>query len=384
MSEDMKEGKSEDIFSGKEFSSNAVRLTWREIIIAGLAVFAGLFFLLPWIWKKVEPIDFSPNFRIAEKFRDDYWAFSRWAGAACEKCPVIFLGDSVIWGMYTDNESSLPAKINAAAGQEIAANLAIDGLHSVALKGLLENYASGIKNKTVIVHFNPLWMNSPEYDLSGDKPARPHHPRLLPQFIGKPGAYDEDISARMDAVKEKSIPFFSLLNHIRMSRFANADFKEWLADNPYSNPAGEILKKVDFCERRKDSNSGVSWEKSGVQKQNWSWVPLEKSRQWAAFLDILDILKNNNNNVMALIGPINRHMMTDECRAKYDALRESILAELKKRGVHCLPAPDMPSELYADASHPLEKGYGLIAKSIQDSGFLDGVTGSSDRKVAGQ
>jgi len=363
--------KEKDIFAGEEFSSNAVRLTSREIIAAAVMVVVALFLLFPMTWRKLEPFDYGKNFRIAEKYRDDYWAFQSWADAACKKYPVIFLGDSVIWGMYSDNESSLPTKINAAVGMDIAANLAIDGLHSLALKGLLENYATGIKNKTVVLHFNPLWLNSPEYDLSGMEPARPHHPRLLPQFIGKPKSYDEDFCARMDVVKEKTVPFFSLLNHIRLVYFGNSDFKEWMTEHPYSNPVKELLKKVDYCEREKNKNSVVCWEQNNITKQNWTWIPLEQSRQWSAFLEVLALLKKNGNKVMVLAGPINKHMLTDESRAQYEQLQRAITEALKNQGVPCVLAPDMPSEVYADASHPLEKGYSIIAAALIKTGVFD-------------
>ena len=369
--------KETDIFSGEEFSSNAVRLSNREIIAATVIVITVLFLLLPMAWRKLEPFESEKNFRIAEKYRDDYWAFKLWSDAACKKYPVVFLGDSVIWGMYSDNESSLPAKINAAAGTEMVANLAIDGLHSLALKGLLEKYATEIKNKTVILHFNPLWLNSPEYDLSGISPARPNHPRLLPQFLGKPRAYDEDFGARMDVLREQNLHFFSLLNHIRLVYFDNSDFKEWMTEHPYSNPAKELLGKVDYCEKEKNQNSTVSWERNNIPKQNWSWIPLEKSRQWNAFLEVLALLKKNDDNVMVLAGPINKHMLTDESRAKYEQLQACISVALKKQGVPCLLAPDMPSDVYADASHPLEKGYGIIAVELIKTGFLDEAAGQS-------
>ncbi|OGV34318.1 MAG: hypothetical protein A2020_04535 [Lentisphaerae bacterium GWF2_45_14] len=358
---------------GKHFSSNAVRLSLKEIAIGFFIFVICVFCIIPFLWRHFEKLEFEKDFRLAEQFRDDYWIYEKWANEAAEKYPVIFLGDSVIWGMYVNNENTLPAKLNRLAGKELVANLAIDGMHSVAMEGLLENYAKGIKNKTVILHYNPLWMNSRDYDLSGEKPMRIHHPRLIPQFFNKPASYDEDLTTRMDAVKEKTLPFFRLVNHIRLAFFENADFMEWMIENPYSNPAQELCKKLEICEKEKNTNSNDDWSKKGISRQNWDWLPLEKSRQWKAFGEILDILKNNNNKVLVMVGPINPYMLTDESLARYRKLQDDIKTSLERRNIQSCIVPDMPSEAYADASHPLEKGYQIIANKLYETDFMKNI-----------
>lgn len=355
---------------GRYYSSNAIRLTMKEII-AGIVIFATcVFILLPLCWKQFEKFEFEKDFRLAEKYRDDYWVYQKWANEAAKKYPVVFLGDSVVWGMYVNNENTLPAKLNKLAGKEVVANLAIDGLHSVALEGLLENYAKSIKNKTVILHYNPLWMNSRDYDLSGEKPMRIHHPRLIPQFIDKPASYDEDITARMDAVKEKNFAFFSLLNHIRLAFFDNEDFREWMVENPYANPLKELGKKLEITEKEKTANSNDDWSKKGITPQNWDWIPPEKSRQWKALTEIINILQRNNNKVLVMLGPINPYILTPESLSKYRKLQNEMKDFLDKKNVASYIVPDMPSETYADASHPLEKGYQIIADKLYETDFV--------------
>ena len=369
MMEKRKPKKYMDLY-GKYYSSNTIRLSIKEIT-AGVIIFAiCIFMLLPLCWRHFEKFDFDKDFRLAEKYRDDYWVYQKWANEAAKKYPVIFLGDSVIWGMYVNNENTLPAKLNKLAGKELVANLAIDGLHSVALEGLLENYAKSVKDKTVILHYNPLWMNSRDYDLSGEKAMRIHHPRLIPQFIGKPASYDEDLTARMDAVKEKNIAFFSLLNHVRLAFFDNEDFREWMVENPYANPLKEIGKKLEIAEKEKNTNSGDDWSKKGITPQNWDWLPLEKSRQWKAFEGIISILQNNNNKVLVMVGPINPYILTKESLSKYRKLQNDIKDFLEKKKIDCCIVPDMPSETYADASHPLEKGYQIIADKLYETDFI--------------
>ena len=355
---------------GKHYSSNAIRLSMKEITIGCIIFAIAVFLLLPLFWRHFENLEFDKDFRLSEKYRDDYWIYEKWANEAAEKYPVIFLGDSVIWGMYVNNASTLPAKLNRLAGKELVANLAIDGMHSVALEGLLDNYAKNIKNKTVILHYNPLWMNSRDYDLSGRKPMRIHHPRLIPQFIDKPASYDEDLTARMDAVKEKNIAFFSLLNHIRLAFFDNSDFKEWIVENPYSNPLKEIGKKLEVCENEKNTNSNDDWSKKGITPQNWDWLTLEDSRQWKAFTRIINTLQNNNNKVLVMVGPINPYILTPESLAKYRKLQNDIKDFLDKKKIDCCIVPDMPSNTYADASHPLEKGYQIIADKLYETDFM--------------
>jgi len=370
-----------DIHTGNKFSSNAIRLSIKELLIGAGIFIVCLFFLFPFLWRHFENLNFEKDFRVAEKFRDDYWIYEKWAKTATEKYPVIFLGDSVIWGMYVDNENTLPAKLNKLAGKELVANLAIDGMHSIAMKGLLDNYADGIKNKTVILHYNPLWMNSRDYDLSGEKPMRIHHPRLIPQFIGKPASYDEELTARVDIVKEKTLPFFRLLTHTRLAFFENADFREWMVENPYSNPLDEIFKKLEICEKEKNVNSKDDWAKKEISRQNWDWIPLESSAQWKAFCEIIIKLKSNNNKILVMVGPINPYILTDESLSKYRKLQDDIKATLESQNIPYCMVPDMPSDAYADASHPLEKGYQILAQKIYETDFMRKVLGISSQKL---
>jgi len=345
------------------FSSNTFRLNFKELAVTGAVIVIGVLFLLPFVWSKAENIRTGSEFRISYDSRDDYWVYKKWADKAAEEYPVIFLGDSVVWGMYVDSSSTLPSKINRRLNRQVVANLAIDGLHSVALEGLLKYYGGAVKNKTVILHYNPLWMNSRKYDLSDDEEMQVHHPRLIPQFSPKYKCYTESFSGRLNICRERNIPFFSLLNHIRLAFFNNEELNQWMIDNPYKTPLSQISMTVDPGEKEK-KNSSESWKQKGITAQEWEWVPLDKSYQWEAFTNVIKLLQERGNRVCVMVGPLNPYMLTPASLNKFRKLQQDIYTWLKAHKIEYVPVPDLPTEMYADASHPLDKGYDLIADTL--------------------
>ncbi len=73
---------------------------------------------------------------------------------------TILMGDSVLWGHYVDSDETLSHCLNGESAEGRFANLGIDGIHPVALSGLVEQYAGAIRNKRVIVNCNLLWISS--------------------------------------------------------------------------------------------------------------------------------------------------------------------------------------------------------------------------------
>jgi len=70
------------------------------------------------------------------------------------------------------------------------------------------------------------------------------------------------------------------------------------------------------------------------------------------------------------LGPFNEHMIAPESRAAYEKLRDTVETWLKANNVPHLVPQVLPSELYADASHPLTKGYALLAQeTFASAGF---------------
>ena len=348
------------------FSSNTFRLNFNELAVTAGILVIGTLFLLPFLWNKVEKIEAGREFRISYESRDDYWVYRKWAEKAAQEYPVMFLGDSVVWGMYVDNGNTLPAKLNARLNRQVVANLAIDGLHSVALEGLLEYYGAAIRNKTVILHFNPLWLNSRKYDLSDEEEMQVQHPRLIPQFSSKYKCYTESLPGRMNIFKERVVPFYSLLNHIRLAFFDNEDLNQWMIDHPFLNPLGQLSLNVSPAEKEK-RNSRASWKEHGIAPQAWAWVPLDQSYQWQAFTRIVKLLKERDNKICVMVGPINPYMMTPTSLAGFRKAQQNICAWLQSHQAEYVLVPDLPSDTYADASHPLDKGYDLIADTLLHS-----------------
>jgi hypothetical protein len=64
------------------------------------------------------------------------------------------------------------------------------------------------------------------------------------------------------------------------------------------------------------------------------------------------------------MGPFNEHMIAEDNRAAYHQIRDGILAWLKQNRVIAVAPETLPSELYADASHPLTDGYKLLARRL--------------------
>ncbi|MFA7231405.1 MAG: hypothetical protein WC071_09050 [Victivallaceae bacterium] len=350
----------------RHFSSNAIRLSGRELLIAGAITFLGLMIAVPWLWQKKETVTLDKDFRLAYNYRDDYWTFKKCADEVCRKYPVVFLGDSVIWGMYVDNNHTIPAWLNQKLGTEAAGNLAIDGMHYVAMEGLLKYYGSAIHNKKVFLYFNPLWLNSSKFDLSDNAAMDIHHPRLLPQFSPALKCYREPLSKRMSVLMERNLPFYSLLNHLRLTFFDNEDFNRWIIEHPEESPLTKISFSVDPCEHN-HNDSSMTWKMSGITAQDWNWVPLDESKQWAAFNNVLELLKSRNNQVFVLVGSINPFILTKNSLDKYNQLRADICAGLKKENTPFFLLPELPSGSYADASHPLSCGYEQIAATLLQS-----------------
>jgi hypothetical protein len=92
--------------------------------------------------------------------------------------------------------------------------------------------------------------------------------------------------------------------------------------------------------------------------------------QWAAFQRTVGLLRARGNEVLVLVGPFNEHMLTVDNRVVYQQVRAGIVEWLRAQQVpYVAPAP-LPSELYADASHPLTEGYRLLAEQLfQDGTF---------------
>lgn len=344
------------------FSSNAVRLFWKEWIIL-IVILVGIIYFLPKIWTKIEKINICQDYRLPYELSSDYWIFEQWCENASLKYPVFIIGDSVIWGQYVKRENTLSHYLNELAKEDIFANMGVDGLHPVAMFGLTKYYGKSISGKKVILQLNPLWMQSIESDLRGKEEFRFHHPRLVPQVFPYLLCYHPSLNERIGTVAERSIPFFSLINHIRITYFDNMNIQNWTMANPYKNPLKAITLKIPIPEN-KPMSEPINWIERGITKQNFPWVEVEDSFQWSYFKKTIKILKSRNNEVFVILGPFNTSMLTDESKNRYNVLKNKIERWFEENRIDYFIVSDLPSQLYADASHPLAQGYKKISLDL--------------------
>jgi hypothetical protein len=347
--------------------SNSIRLTGQQWI--GIGVFAVLLILLaPPLWKQFEAFPLEADYRMPRDFGHDYWLYERYAGLAAAKYDTLILGDSVVWGEYTKRHETLSHYLNRRAGRERYANLGLDGAHPLALAGLIQHYAAGIRGKSVMLHCNPMWLHDAKPDLQGDR-ADVNHPRLVPQFFPRIPAYQEEVSQRLGILVEQRLPFNKWTNHLQQAYYERTDIPGWTKDHPYDNPLAPLTRGLP-------SSNDVPrylpkpWFEGNATKRDFPWVDLNSSLQWPAFRHAVEVLKKRDNRVFVVVGPFNEHMLTLGSLERYQKIKTAIAAWLQDEQIpHAVPQP-LPSELYADASHPLAAGYDLLAeKLLEDPAF---------------
>ena len=344
------------------FTSHGVRLNRTHWIIVGIFTIA-LYALTPWIWKRAEKFEIDRDYRMPFVLSNDYWQYERYAQVAAEKYDTVVLGDSVIWGQYVTREQTLTHYLNELAGSERFANLGLDGSHPMALAGLIEDYGGAIRGKNVILNCNALWMSSTKHDLNIKEEFRFNHPRLVPQFSPCIPCYKEDMSTRLGVEVERRIPFNAWTGHLQSAYFEQSDIPAWTLEHPYACPLGAVTMRVPPSDNQL-RHEPIAWTERGVKKQDFPFVNLDDSLQWGAFRRAVAILQQRGNKVFVLVGPFNEHMLNEKSKDAYEKTKTGITAWLKANGVpHFVPAT-LPSETYADASHPLSDGYRQLAKEL--------------------
>ncbi len=349
------------------YGSNDVRLTGRQWIIAASVLVAALG-LLPVLWERVETLEHCPDYRIHYRLSEDYRLFERLCRRARAQGRTLVLGDSVIWGHYVPQDRTLPAALNAVAGGQRFANLGVDGIHPAALAGLIEHYGDDISRAKVLLHCNLLWMSSKRHDLQTVKEFSFNHPRLVPQFSPAIPCYRETVSNRLAVVIERRLELHAWARHLRLAYFGGRDIPAWTVEHPYDNPLGEITLEVPSGRAAASPKSqAVPWMQRDIPKLDAPWVPLAESFQWRCFQRTVELLLQRRNELFVVVGPFNEHMLTDESLDRHRRRKDEAVAWLHRRKVpHWTPAV-LHSENYADASHPLSRGYMMLARGLYES-----------------
>lgn len=361
------------------FGVNEVRLTARQWA-ATLFIVAIVLSLTPWLWERCEKFETGPDYRLPYQLSKDYWLYGRRVGQVVNQDRVLLLGDSVIWGEYVAPDGTLSHFLNDQAGATNRfVNLGLNGLFPLAQEGLVNYYARSLRHEKIVVQFNLLWLTSPKADLSSEKEQRFNHAALVPQFEPRIPCYQADANERLSTVVQRNIPFLQWVGHIQNTWFEQKSLLSWTLTedggspprypNSYRNPLAQIsltvpTAPVDDPERGPKSARHKAWSAEGQGPTRFEWVSLDASLQWRAFQRLIKELRSRGNTVFVVVGPFNEHMVAEENRATYLTLRDGIRAWLEQNQIpNAIPAT-LPSELYADASHPLTQGYQMLANEI--------------------
>jgi hypothetical protein len=380
--------------AGKEipFGVNEVRLNTRQWTIT-FVVWGLVLLLTPWIWGRLERFDVGPDYRIPYQLSKDYWLYGRRLGQVTGPDHVLVLGDSVVWGEYVAPDGTLSHFLNQEArATNRYVNLGLNGLFPLAQEGLVDYYCQALRRKKVIVQCNVLWMTSPKADLSLDKEEPFNHSRLVPQFWPRIPCYRADANERLSAVIQREVGFLQWVGHLQNAYFGQLSILNWTLEddggspprypNAYKDPLAQVSLTVpaaplDDPQRGPKSPRHKPWSVDGKGTTRFEWVDLAASLQWRAFQRMIGRLRERGNDVLVVLGPFNEHMMAEDNRPAYRKIRDGIAAWLKQNNVPTVVPELLPSELYADASHPLTAGYELLAKHISaDETFHNWLAGS--------
>jgi hypothetical protein len=351
----------------KPFGSNCVRLSGFEWLIVAVAA-SALFYFVPVFWEHIEKFEPGPDYRLSYKLSNDYWLYRRYCQGACSRKKILVIGDSVIWGHYVSQDNTLSHYLNEVVGRDKFVNMGVDGIHPVALAGLLRYYGRDITGKDIILHFNPLWMSSKKHDLQIEKEFNFNHPKLVPQFVPNIPCYKVSYSKRISAVMQRYISFFSWVSHLRISFFENMDLPTWTLEHPYGNPLKSIMLELPVFDGY-NLRENVPWYEKGVIKQDFQWVTPETSLQWAFFQRSVEILRERADTVFVLVGPFNEHILQRQCIDTYRQMKRQIEIWLQRNNVPYYMPEALPSRMYRDASHPLSEGYAELARQLFKSAY---------------
>jgi len=328
------------------------------LIVAGASV--------PHLFPVTDTAVFTGDYRIPYSMGYDYFLYGRYSKRVSSMDVIPVIGDSVIWGHYTDGGNTLPANLNRVYPKAKFMNMGLDGIHPAAMNGLVEMNLSYFRNRRIIAGINLLWMSSPRHDLTGPVNSETNHKLLLPQFYPVIPSYAPSFEGRLSAVINRSLTFFLWIDHIKQTRFAEKSFYQWTMSNPHKCITEYFLETGDTF----SPPEGTAPEK--MQEQNISWVGTDKSLQWKFMVETLIMLKNNGNRVCAVITPFNTYMMHGESRRKYFSILAEMKAVLRSNGITAVMPLKPGKKYFADASHPTAQGYRLIAEAmVKNKEFIE-------------
>lgn len=345
-------------------------------------------------WQRVERLEFDADYRVPYALSRDYWTYERMLAAAEDSAthrsfgderpgsqenaapatdtaaaePVYVLGDSVVWGEFVRADGTLSHFLSQLdRDSRVYFNIGLNGLFPVALEGLVEHHGEGLHDKSVLLHCNLLWVSNPEADLSTPKEQRINHQDLLPQLTRSIPAYHADFESRMGIVVRRSLGLGNWTRHVQIVMFGDRSLTAWSCDakgQPWEIPRTTPGEPQSDPDRGPQSDRHRPWFDRGLAVQSFPWVPVDASVQWAAFERLVQQLGERGNRLCVVIGPLNRHMLQPANQDELDQWVAYAARRLDEMGVVVVEPHALPSDHYADASHPLTQGYRLMAEQL--------------------
>ena len=178
---------------------------------------------------------------------------------------------------------------------------------------------------------------------------------------------------------ERHFTFSQWASHLQICYFGQKNLLAWTLEedsgnpvrypNAFKNPFAQITLNVPVetsepAERGPNSPRHRPWSTTGQGATRFEWVELQQSLQWAAFQRSVELLRSRGNDVFVLLGPFNEQIVMPENRVAYRRLRDGIVDWLSRNQIAFVAPEALPSQLYADGSHPLTQGYQLLAERL--------------------
>ena len=344
-----------------EEASVGIRLTpidW--LVVAGILCVVA--FCLPAVWRLYEGFVPDKNYRVPDPLTEDYWHYTRYVNEVAAEPGILLVGDSVVWGRYVRSEETLSTYLHEQTAMKFW-NLGLNGLHPLALEGLLRYHAKDLHEKYIVLFYNPLWVSSPKRDLNVTEEFSFNHPRLVPQFQPFIPCYRESMETRAEIVVARYMPLRQIATHLSIAYYQSMTLPRWTIEFPYRC----VLRAFD--NPFPDPDFGVqedrrSWIERGISPQSFKWMNPEQSLQWAAFQKAALYLRDKGNAVFIVVAPFNEYIIADDSRPGYERILSTAKQWFIEQEFAYYLFPVMPSELFADASHPTKEGYQYLAREL--------------------
>ena len=363
-----------------------MRLSGREWL-AAFAIVLVCTLTLPRVWKRIEPLNVGADYRIPYALSKDYWLYQRRLEQISDVSRIPVLGDSVVWGEYVLPDGTLSHFLSQQSSRpDRFVNCGVNGLFPLAMEGLVESYGSSLRHRKVIVQCNLLWLTSPKADLSEDNEQEFNHARLVPQFRVRIPSYKADANERLSATIERHVDYLAWVSHLENAYYDQRSLPKWTLEedgnepphypNAWRNPLEPLRRGIPGeplidPQRGPASKRHRAWNSGGMDLVHFEWVDPERSLQWQAFQRVITLLQKRGNDVLVVLGPFNEHLIAEDQRGEYRRIQDRIAAGLRGQRVVLIVPETLPSDLYADASHPLTQGYALLARRLWSEPLFD-------------